>query len=51
MIPARRADNPSHLRSLALEPIKVNNAAAELKRTDWSVVLVLHHDLHSGVRL
>ena len=46
MVSARRGNNPSNLRPLSLKPITKDYAAAYLKRADWHVVLVLHHDLY-----
>ena len=40
-----------HLRPLALEPVKINDAAAYLESADRGVVLMLHHDLNAGQRL
>ena len=48
---ARRRDVSLHLRPLALEPVKINDATAYLESANRRVVLVLHHDLNAGLRL
>ena len=48
---ARRGDDCLHLWPRALEPANVNDAAPHHESTDRCVVLVLHHNLHTSLRL
>jgi glutathione S-transferase len=51
VVTARGGHDPLHLRSRALESVKIDNAAAQLEGTYGRVVLVLHYDFHTGQRL
>ena len=51
VVTARGGHYPSHPRPLALEPVKIDNATAQLEGTYGRVVLVLHYDFHTGQRL
>jgi hypothetical protein len=51
MIAARGGNNPLYLWPFALEPVKINDAAADLESADRRVVLVFDHDFHAGHRL
>src|SRR4051812_27484722 len=47
MVPAGSTDDPADVRSLAFEPIQVDETTTDLEGADWRVILVLHGHLEA----
>src|ERR1700730_5532805 len=48
MVAARRCNNPRGLRPIALDSVKIDDAATHLESADWRVVLMLDDNFHAG---
>jgi hypothetical protein len=48
VIAARRGDDALHVRTLALQALRIDEPAANLERAGRRVILVLEHDIDAG---